>query len=59
MSGFDLDASVDATLATRPVRDPNAECYAFTLQPGNNRDCWGDGHYLCFHCTRYLPESER
>lgn len=38
MSGFDLDASVDATMAMRPVRDPGAECYAFTTRAGGIRN---------------------
>ena len=59
MSGFDLDASVAATLAMRPVRDPNAECYVFTQQPGEKQDCYGDGHYLCQECTRYQLEEDR
>lgn len=59
MSGFDLDASTEATLAMRPVRDPDAECYVFTLQQGHKQDCYGDGHYLCQECTRYQPEEDR
>lgn len=45
-----------AHLLMRP--EPGDECAAWTKSPHVERDCQGDGHYLCGTCRR-MKRGER
>lgn len=43
------------------MRDPDNRCPIYEPRkrmPGDFRQCYGDGHFLCKECCHYEPEEE-
>lgn len=47
------------TVRAHLLRDPSPgdECDAWTRADHVERDCQGDGHYLCVTCRRYREDA--